>query len=144
MNKPLSFRKFLSVFFVSFLALVAVGSFATPATAKNEFRKTALFNLTYEPKVKPNRVFLSANAGPYLKKIKWSGWGTNKTVGRGRFISDCSSCGIKENKPMKLTLYKIRPCPKYGVMAYRKGYLKIYDKKRPNRGGSLPLPCPPR
>ena len=136
MNKP------LRIILVGIMALFLAGSVTSTATAK-QFKKTALFNLTYEPKVKPKRVFLTANSGPYLRAINWSNWGTNKTVGRGRFISDCPSCGIKENKPMKLTLYKLRPCPKYGVMAYKKGYLKIFDPKRPNRGTPFSLGCPP-
>ena len=136
MDKP------LGLILVTILALSLAGSVTSAATAM-PFQKTALFNLTYEPKVKPNRVFLTANSGPYLKKIEWSEWGSNRTVGRGRFISDCASCGPKENKPMKLTLYKLRPCPKYHVMAYKKGYLKIFDSNRPNRGTPLALGCPP-
>lgn len=125
------------------LALASLASLGATAGAGNhEFKKTALFNLTAEPKVKPTRVFLTANSGPYLKKIKWSNWGSNRTVGRGRFIADCASCGPKENKAMTLTLSKLRPCPKFGVMAYKKGYLKINDPKDPNRGAPLPLGCP--
>ena len=96
-------KKPLGIVLVALMAILVAASFTAPAGAKNQFRKTALFNLTYTPKIKPSRVFLSASSGPYLKKIKWSGWGTNKTVGRGRFISDCASCGAKENKRMKLT-----------------------------------------
>jgi hypothetical protein len=137
MNKP------LRIILIALMAVFLAGSVTSTATAK-PFKKTALFNLTYVPQVKPSRVFLTANSGPYLKKIKWSKWGTNRTVGRGRFISDCASCGEKENKPMTLTLYKLRPCPKYHVMAYKKGYLKIKDPEDPSRGTSLPLGCPPK
>ena len=124
------------------LLVALAGAFSVPATAKAP-KKTALFNLTYTPQVKPTRYFLTANSGPYVKKIKWKNWGSNKTVGRGRFISDCASCGPKENKPAKLVLWKKVNCKEYGVYTYKYARLRVIDPTR-NRVTEIPVQCPPK
>ena len=45
--------------------------------------RAELFNLTEEPEFEPDRYFFSANAGPYVKDIKWSGWGRDTAEGEG-------------------------------------------------------------
>lgn len=130
------------VLLLGLFALLA-GSFSAQATAKSPHKKTALFNLTYTPQVKPTRYFLTANSGPYVKKIKWKDWGTGKTVGRGRFISDCASCGPKENKPAKLVLWKKVYCKAYGVYTYRHARLRVVDPSR-NRVTPIAVQCPPK
>src|SRR5690242_19432740 len=97
-------NRLLRFLLVSVMALFLAGSVTSSAAAK-EFKKTALFNLTFTPQVIPNRVFFTANSGPYLKKLKWKNWGEAKTVARGRFISDCASCGPYETKATKLPLW---------------------------------------
>jgi len=136
----MNFRKI-----ATFLALIVAlaGAFSVPATAKAPHKKTALFNLTETPQVKPSRYFLTANAGPYVKKITWTGWATGKTVGRGRFISDCASCGEKENKPAKIVLWQRVYCPKYGVFTYKHGRLRVIDPER-NRVTEIAVECPSR
>jgi hypothetical protein len=124
------------------LVLALVGVFSVPATARAPM-KTALFNLTYVPQVKPQKYFLTANSGPYVKKIRWKRWGTNKTVGRGRFISDCASCGPKENKLARLVLWKKVKCKEYGVYTYRYGRLRVIDPER-NRVTDIAVQCPPK
>lgn len=126
---------------VTVLAALSFAAFSSPASAQKTYGKTAIFNLTQETKVKPSRFFLTANSGPYLKKLKWSKWGTAKTVGRGRFISDCVSCGEKENKPVRMTLHELIPCPKYKVMTYKFAKIKVVDPERPNRVQKFRLGC---
>jgi len=124
------------------LVLALAGVVSVPATAKAP-KKTALFNLTHTPQVKPKRYFLTANSGPYVKKIRWRNWGGRRTVGRGRFISDCASCGPKENKPAKLVLWKKVDCKEFGVFTYRYGRLRVIDPDR-NRFTDIAVQCPPK
>ena len=124
---------------VSVLAIVSVASLGAVADGGTP-KKVAVFNLTETPLVKPSRIFLSANAGPYIKSIRWSNWGEAKTVGRGRFISDCASCGPKENKPAVITLWKLETCKSPKVRSYRYGKLRVVDPTR-KRVAPLPLGC---
>jgi hypothetical protein len=82
-----------------------------------------LYNLTLTPKVEPGRCFLTADAGPYVDKLTWTGWGTSKAVGTGTYISDCASCGPKESKPATITLQRPVACAVYGTRVYRTGSL---------------------
>lgn len=82
-----------------------------------------LFNLTRTPEVEPGRYFLSADAGPYVDGITWSGWGTGQAVGTGTYVSDCASCGPKERKPATITLKTPAACAVYGTRAYKTGTL---------------------
>ncbi|MBN8867594.1 MAG: hypothetical protein J0H98_08565 [Solirubrobacterales bacterium] len=128
--------------FLLALAATLFGAFSVTATAKAP-KKTAIFNLTETPQVKPARYFLTADAGPYVRQIKWSGWGKGKAVGRGRFISDCASCGEKENKPAKLVLWKKVYCPDFHVYSYKFGRLRVIDPTR-NRVTPIAVSCPSR
>ena len=124
---------------VTFLATVSVASLGAVADGGTP-KKVAVFNLSETPKVKPSRIFLSADAGPYIKSISWSNWGKAKTVGRGRFISDCVSCGPKENKPAVITLWKLETCKSPKVRSYRFGKIRVVDPTR-KRVAPLPLGC---
>jgi hypothetical protein len=85
--------------------------------------RAELFNLTEEPEFEPDRYFFSANAGPYVKDIKWSGWGRDTAEGKGTFINDCASCGAKEITPARLILKHLVACPTVGGLVYRVGYM---------------------
>ena len=131
------------------LAVLGTGLIASPAGAdvqplrKTEFKKAVFFDMYYQGEVKPNRIFLTANSGPYFKKLKWKNWGENRTVARGRFISDCASCGEKENKPARITMRKLVPCPKLKVNTYKYIKLKVIDPDRPHRVAKWRGACPP-
>lgn len=124
----------------SLITLISLTCVASAANAQR-YERVAIFNLTDQPKVEPTRFYLSASSGPYLKKLDWSNWGSGKTVGRGRFIADCASCGPKENMPVRFTLRKLIPCPKYKVMTYKSAVIKVIDPERPNRYEKFPLGC---
>ncbi|MBK5234005.1 MAG: hypothetical protein JJE13_13635, partial [Thermoleophilia bacterium] len=118
----------LRVIAISFLAIASLFAFGSAAGARSE--KVVYFDPAYQQSVKPGRIFLSANAGPYLKKLKWTGWGTNKTVGRGRFISDCASCGEYENRAVTITLRKVIYCKAVDVHTYKFGKIHVKDSRR--------------
>jgi len=130
----------------SFVALVAISSlFAFGATAGADApKKVVYFDYNYQESVKPGSIYLTANSGPYLKKLKWTGWGTNKSIGRGRFISDCASCGEYENKPVTVYFRKLIKC-KYApnLAIYRYGLIHVKDptRKRTLRWNGS---CPPK
>lgn len=123
---------------VAALAIVSAGAGAHPAAPP----KVAIFNLTDTPKVKPRTVYLSADAGPYVTRLTWRGWGTARAVGRGTFVSDCASCGPKERRPATIVLRTLRSCPAFDVRSYRHAELTVHDPPR-HRSEALPLGCPP-
>jgi len=135
---------------LALLAVLALTGLGSPAGAdqqpygKAEYKKTVFFDMYYQGEVKPRRIFTTANSGPYFKKLRWKNWGDNRTVGRGRFISDCASCGEKENKAARITMRKLIPCPKLKVNTYKFITLKVFDRERPNRVVKWPGDCPPR
>lgn len=99
-------------------------------------RRVVIFNLTPTPLVKPDRVFFQADAGPYLTMLKWSGWGTRRATGRGRWILDCShggpSCAPGApslDYPARYVLSQLVPCPRFGAAgrSYRAGIVYIYE-----------------
>lgn len=116
-----------AVMFLAAFSLLTVGSMAEADGPK----KVVYFDYNYTPSVKPNKIFLTANSGPYLKKLKWTGWGTNKAIGRGRFIADCASCFPKTNKRVTVYFRKLITC-KYApnVKIYRYGKFHIKDPTR--------------
>jgi hypothetical protein len=126
------------VMFLAAFLLLSVGATAEAFSAK----RVVYFDYNYTPSVKPSEIFLTANSGPYLKKIKWTGWGTNKAIGRGRFIADCASCGEFENKPVTIYFRKLVKC-KYApnVRIYRYGKFHIKDPSR-NRTSPWNGNCP--
>lgn len=136
---------------LALLAIVALGAIGSPAGAgeqsqsprKAEYKKAVFFDMYYGENVRPRRIFTTANSGPYFKKLRWKNWGENRTVGRGRFISDCASCGEKENKPAVITMRKLIPCKRQKVMTYKFIKLKVVDPERPNRVVKWTGACPP-
>ena len=95
-------------------------------------KKVVYFDYNYEPYFKPDRIFLTANSGPYLKNLKWKGWGTSKAVARGRFISDCASC-FKEKRAVTVYFRKLVTCkyaPNYRMYRYGKFHIRDRTEKR--------------
>lgn len=85
-----------------------------------------LFNLFRSPLRKPHDFFFTANSGPYVTDLRWSGWGTGRAVGHGRFVSDCASCGAPVHRPTVIVLDRSSGCPQWGARAYR-GRARVYD-----------------
>lgn len=90
----------------------ALGCDADPAST------TAYFGLSLQPEVEPERVFFTANAGPYLRDVTWAGWGAAQAVGTGTYVSDCASCGPKQELPARLVLERPVACAGWGVQVY--------------------------
>jgi hypothetical protein len=111
------------------LALAVPGTAAAATTPA-----VVVFNLTAEPKIEPARVFLQADAGPYLDALRWSGWGSPTATGTGTWVLDCSSggpsCGAStavERHPARYVLTGLVACPRFGAGAqtYRVGTIAI-------------------
>ncbi|HEU4658118.1 MAG TPA: hypothetical protein VFR97_11350 [Capillimicrobium sp.] len=85
---------------------------------------TVLFDLFYQPEIEPERVFFTANAGPYLKDLAWTGWGTAQAIGTGTYVSDCASCGPKQILPARLVLERPGACRGWGVQVYLRSRLE--------------------
>lgn len=126
---------------ISLLAFATLVSFGAIAEARSS-TKVVYLDPAYQQSVKPSTIFLTANSGPYLKKLKWTGWGTHKAVGRGRFISDCASCGEYENRKVTITFRKPIYCKAIKVRIYKFGKIHVKDSRR-NRTTSFNGSCPP-
>lgn len=90
-----------------------------------------LFNLFPTPEVEPRRFFFTANSGPYLDRLRWTGWGTAHATATGRYISNCASCGPKIVKQTTVVLDRSVLCAPWGpaTRAYR-GHTTVYDTNR--------------
>lgn len=107
------------------LALVAVAvASATPGEAGRSGKKVAIYDMFGQKKVKPETIFLTANSGPYIDEIVWSGWRSGNAVGEGVYISDCASCPPPERREATVTLSRLKPCAKKGGRAYKRGKLE--------------------
>lgn len=98
--------------------------------------RVQLYNLTETPSWAPEDYFLTANSGPYIEDIGWTGWGSERAVGRGAFVSQCASCGEPETRPAKIILRDSVRCPEYGGRVYRVGILETRNdanKKKRSR-----------
>jgi hypothetical protein len=92
------------------------------------------FGTEPNPEVEPERIFFQADAGPYLRDIRWMGWGTEIAVGHGRFVSDCASCGTPEHKPATIIMHGLTPCPAFGGFIYRYAHFsRLYNGHRRTR-----------
>jgi hypothetical protein len=76
------------------------------------------------PEIEPSMVFSSANAGPYVEKLAWTGWGTPEATGSGTYVSDCASCGPKEILPAEIVLSVPRYFAGDGVTYYTRECLR--------------------
>jgi hypothetical protein len=108
-----------------------LGCGADPASS------TVFFGTEPSPEVAPQRIFFQADAGPYIRDIRWTGWGTETATGHGRFVSDCASCGTPEHKPATIVMRGLVACPQFGAFVYRSGSFS-----RPYNGGRRVRPIP--
>ena len=119
--------------------------YGQPAGIRNV--RTVLFSMYAHGYVKPKRVYLSANAGPWLKALQWKGWGTAKAVAHGTYISDCASCPPPKRRTVTLRLSKPVVCTEgegKGLRTYRKAVVTL---SAPDQGSTvrtfrIPAGCP--
>ena len=130
-----SIRPLFAALLASLLSLAVLAGGASAATPK-----TVIFDLFAQPLVKPEKVFLTANSGPYLKDLEWSGWGTKRATGTGTWIFDCTSggfgCGPDSGvttHPVTYVLSRPAACPRLGAGArmYRSGAYTVDNDGTP-------------
>ncbi len=84
----------------------------------------------------PGAIFFTANSGSRVLHLKWTGWGKNRTVGRGRYsVSGASIPGHPYPKgPARIVAWKPMRCvPEFGN---REGKtILVYRHARLNRPG---------
>ena len=99
--------------------------------------KVAFYTMFYSRELEPFRMHFTANAGPYVDDIGWHGWGTERAVGRGAYISYCASCGEPTVQPAKIVFTKMARCPRSGGMAYKHGVLITRNDRDQKRRRSI-------
>lgn len=94
-----------------------------------------VFNMYPTPLAQPGRFFFTANSGPYVKDLAWTGWGQPTATATGTYVSDCASCGPRQEYAVTVTVDRLVDCPPYGA--------KVYNRLRFERAGG-PAPGDPR
>lgn len=146
----MSIRRILATLSASLImagAVVALNpASATSSAPATHPAKTVFFDMYYNPKVTPIRIFMTANSGPWMKGLHWDGWGDRKAVGRGAWISDCASCLGPDRRKVRITLTKRVYCRAQGVHTYRKANVVLSkpDEGYTNRKFTFWNGCPPR
>ena len=92
----------------------------------------------------PRQIFLTANAGPYLTRLRWSGWGKDATVARGVYRSDCASCPPPRRRQATVRFSHPVVCDD-GARTYARGVVTLSrpDRGRHRRTFRIPMGCPP-
>lgn len=128
------------VFVAAFALTVAPGSART-------FKNVYWLDVSGTSSMQPHRIFFQANAGPYVKKMDWKGWGSRKAVGRGTYGTTAPCNGEPCPKgPSRIVLRKPARCtPAFGnkegksIRVYTRGTLYYPDsdgsRKRANVDG---------
>ena len=119
---------------------------ATSSAPAARAGKTVFFDMYYNPKVTPKRIFMTANSGPWMKNLHWDGWSTGTAVGRGAWISDCASCPGPDRRQVKITFSKRTYCKHQDVHAYLKARVVLSkpDEGYDNRKFTMRFSCPPK
>jgi hypothetical protein len=129
------------------LALAFSGLTAASAPATADTPKTVYFNMYAHGTAHPKEIFLTANAGPYLKKLHWKNWGEATTVAHGAYVSDCASCLPPKRRKATVTLSKPVVCKTgegKGLRTYRKAVVTVSkpDKGYTNTTFAIAAGCP--
>jgi hypothetical protein len=99
-------------------ALVGSLALAVPATSAKQSKAPVFWvDLSGTATKHPGMVIFTANAGPQVYKLKWTGWGKNKTVGRGiyRVTSPPPPGGKNPEGPARIVAWKPAKCvPEFG------------------------------
>ncbi len=110
------------------LAIVASALVGCAVATAADTPKLVYLDYNGQASVKPRTIFLSANAGPRLAALKWTGWGTAKATAKGRYVSDCASC-VRERADVTVTFRTIRTCDALGVRTYATGSYRVAKTK---------------
>ena len=91
---------------------------AAPATSAKQSR-TPIFwiDLSGTAEKHPGMVFFTANSGPQVRGIAWTGWGKNRSVGRGTYLrtSPPPPGGKNPKGPARIVVWKPMKCvPEFG------------------------------
>ncbi len=87
-----SFRVRSAALLVITLLGAALLALPSSTASANPGTKTVYFTMSGTPQVHPKEIFLTADAGPYLKHLSWSHWGSHMAMAEGVYVSDCASC----------------------------------------------------
>lgn len=129
------------------LALAFSGLTAASAPATSDTPRTVLFNMYAHGTAHPREIFLTADAGPYLKRLDWKHWGATTTVAEGVYVSDCASCSPPRRRTATVRLSKPVVCTHgegAGLRTYRRAVVTL---SRPDQGSTdttfrIPAGCP--
>jgi hypothetical protein len=72
---------------------------------------------------RPSKIFLTADAGPYLEGLHWSDWGADRATAKGTYISTCASCAPPPQRRATVVFHKIIECDD---PAGRGGHYRVY------------------
>jgi hypothetical protein len=95
-----------------------LGCGADPATS------AVIFGMYSEPLVAPGRWWFTANSGPYLRDLVWTGWGSPTVTATGTYVSDCASCGPPQRYPVTVRVDGLVDCPRLGTKTYGRLYFE--------------------
>ena len=114
-----SIRAGIATLAVAALAALALGgATGTAAEAPKASGKPVIFDLFGKKMVEPERIFLTANSGPYMDELVWSRWGRHGAEGEGVLVSDCASCAPPERRAVSIQLRRAEKCPRRGGTAF--------------------------
>jgi hypothetical protein len=71
----------------------------------------------------PSKIFLTADAGPYLEALKWSNWGSSRATASGTYLSMCASCAPPRQRRATVVFHTIINCTD---PASRGGHYRVY------------------
>ncbi|GAA1776956.1 hypothetical protein GCM10009795_023800 [Nocardioides hankookensis] len=137
----------LAAVLLTALALAFSGLTVASAPATSAPPKTVLFNMYAHGTVAPKRIYLTADAGPWLKKLQWKNWGKARTSATGVYISNCASCAPPARRTATVWLSKPVVCTSgegKGLRTYNKAVviLSAPDEGADNRVFEIPAGCP--
>jgi hypothetical protein len=104
---------------------------ATLGCGEDPASGAVVFGLYPSPQVEPDRWFFYANAGPYLKDLVWTDWGSPTATATGTYISDCASCGPRQEYPVTVRVDGLRACPNFGAQAYDRLFFERAGGRQP-------------
>ena len=128
-------------------ALAAFAATASGALAGTAPNPTVLADCLGKPQVKPTEIVLAcADGNASVDGIRWTGWGSSFTAGRGTAgINDCSpSCvaGHVHYFPVVVLLTGRETCRPGGQIAYKTLTMAFLDGK-PHTSDTQTFPCRP-
>ncbi len=121
-------------------AIAACFAVCAPATSAKASKPPVFWiDLAGTAQQHPRMVFFTANSGPQVQNIKWTGWGKNRSVGRGTYLrtSPPPPGGKNPRGPARIVVWKPVSCvPEFGTREGKK--IRVYRKAkmlRPVEGG---------